>query len=242
MTWPEDLLQGAGIVQWLQHCTGNRKVTGLSPSRSGRRIFFSGSTFSADSYFGIHSTPVLPQQHVKNLGHSAKSAGGRLQLNAHAPHVCGFAWHHVTWCVVVWCTQNALRQQQFHNAPARWQPNSTVSTPLLWIFKMRYTNYSHPFRSKCNKSAVSLLERRITLYIEAINNKESWFGLAEGVRLVSRRALAQFSFSSPLFKKAAVCGHCLVTLSLTFNETLKWLSLLPILMLESFWWWQCSNR
>ena len=49
-----------------------------------------GSTFCADSYFGIRSTPVLPQWHVKNPGHSAKSAGGRLQLNTHTPYVCGF--------------------------------------------------------------------------------------------------------------------------------------------------------
>ena len=34
----------------------------------------------------------------------------------------------------------------------------------------------------------------------------------------------------------------LVTLSLTIDETLKCLSLLPILMQESFWWWQCSDR
>ena len=39
-----------------------------------------------------------------------------------------------------------------------------------------------------------------------------------------------------------VCGHCLATLSLTINKTFKWLSSLPILMQESFWWWQCSNR
>ena len=44
------------------------------------------------------------------------------------------------------------------------------------------------------------------------------------------------------FKKVVVCGRSLVTLSLTINETLKWLSSLPILMQESFWWWQCSNR
>ena len=44
-----------------------------------------GSTFCADSYFGIRSTPVLPQHHVKDRGHSAKSAGGRLQLNTHTP-------------------------------------------------------------------------------------------------------------------------------------------------------------
>ena len=57
--------------------------------------------------------------------------------------------------------------------------------------------------------------------------------------LVSRRILARFRFSSPfrLFKKVAVCGDCLVTLSLTINETLKWLSSLHILIKESLWWW-----
>ena len=63
--------------------------------------------------------------------------------------------------------------------------------------------------------------------------------------LVSRRILARFRFSSPfrLFKKVAVCGDCLVTLSLTINETLKWLSSLHILIKESlWWWWECSDR
>ena len=41
---------------------------------------------------------------------------------------------------------------------------------------------------------------------------------------------------SLLFEKVVVCGHCLVTLSLTINVTLKWLSSLPILMQESCWW------
>ena len=33
--------------------------------------------------FGVHSTLVLPQWHVKDPSHSAKSAGGRLHLNVH---------------------------------------------------------------------------------------------------------------------------------------------------------------
>ena len=33
-----------------------------------------------------------------------------------------------------------------------------------------------------------------------------------------------------------VCGRCLVTSSLTVNEALKWLSSLPFLVQESFWW------
>ena len=35
--------------------------------------------------FGVRSTPVLPKWHVKDPGHSAKSAGGRLHLNTHTP-------------------------------------------------------------------------------------------------------------------------------------------------------------
>ena len=37
-------------------------------------------------------------------------------------------------------------------------------------------------------------------------------------------------------KKVVVCGHCLVTVSLTITETLKRLSSLPILMLKSLRW------
>ena len=35
---------------------------------------------------------MLPQQHVKDPGHSANNAGGRLQQNTHAPYISGFAW------------------------------------------------------------------------------------------------------------------------------------------------------
>ena len=64
--------------------------------------FFSpGLTFCANSYFGIRSTPVLLQQRLKDPGHG----GGRLQLNTHI-YLTYVALHEVTWCMVVWCTQN----------------------------------------------------------------------------------------------------------------------------------------
>ena len=40
-------------------------------------------TLCADSYSVSVSPPVSPQWHVKDPGHSAKSAGGRLHLNTH---------------------------------------------------------------------------------------------------------------------------------------------------------------
>ena len=65
---------------------------GLEPyRRAAGELSSPVSTFCADSSFGIRSTPVLRQQHVTDPGHSAKSAGGRLQLNTHTPYVCGFA-------------------------------------------------------------------------------------------------------------------------------------------------------
>ena len=40
--------------------------------------------------------------------------------------------------MIVWCSQNAPRQLQFHKAPAMSQPNRAVSASLQYaIFKMR---------------------------------------------------------------------------------------------------------
>ena len=35
--------------------------------------------------------PCCRSRHLKDPGHSARGAGGRLQLNTYAPCVCGFA-------------------------------------------------------------------------------------------------------------------------------------------------------
>ena len=77
------MVRGAGVAQ--------RLSTGLVIERSRVRVpagaageFSSpGSTFCADTEVSVLS-PVLLQQHVKDPGHSAKNAGGRLQLNTKA--------------------------------------------------------------------------------------------------------------------------------------------------------------
>ena len=48
-------------------------------------MLFSRVTFVCSLLFGVRSTPVLPQWHVKDPGHSAQSVGGRLLLNTHTP-------------------------------------------------------------------------------------------------------------------------------------------------------------
>ena len=74
---------GARIASWLEHWTHDRKVLSSNPGRSGGRIFFPRANFMCWLLFGVRSTPVLLQWHVKDSGHSAKSAGGRLHLNMH---------------------------------------------------------------------------------------------------------------------------------------------------------------
>ena len=76
---------GAGIACWLKRRTRDRKVSSSKPGRSGGRIFFSRVNFVCRLLFGVRSTPVSPQWHVKDPGHSARSAGGRLHLNMHTP-------------------------------------------------------------------------------------------------------------------------------------------------------------
>ena len=75
----------AGIACWLERLTRDRKVASSNPGRSSRRIFFSRVNFVCWFLSGVRSTPVLPWWHVKNPGHSAKRAGGRLHLNTCTP-------------------------------------------------------------------------------------------------------------------------------------------------------------
>ena len=63
---------GAGIAQWFERRTRDRRVSGSSPGRSGGGILFSRSAICADSYFGIRFTAVAHKKY-------AKGVGGRLQ-------------------------------------------------------------------------------------------------------------------------------------------------------------------
>ena len=81
----------AGIAQWWSAGFMIEKSRVQVPAGTAGEFLTPGSNFCADFYFGIRSTPVLSQWHAKDFDHSAKSAGGRLQLNTYAPYVCGFA-------------------------------------------------------------------------------------------------------------------------------------------------------
>ena len=75
-----------------------------------------------------------------------------------------YARNDVTWCMVVWCTQNAPRRQQFHVAPAMRQPiqrckyiTSVDIQNALW----KAAVIQNHMQQECNESAREL---RIALY------------------------------------------------------------------------------
>ena len=74
-------LTGSRNSLLVEHRTRDRMVASSKPGRSGGRIFFSRVHFVCWLLFGVRSTLVLPQWHIQDPGHSAKSASDRLHLN-----------------------------------------------------------------------------------------------------------------------------------------------------------------
>ena len=71
-------------------------------------------------------------------------------------HMTYVALHEVTWCMIVWCTQNEPKWQQLHVAPAMPAP---LSTPLQWILKKQKICYEKLVtHAESHASTVSLLE------------------------------------------------------------------------------------
>ena len=75
--------EGARIACWWECRTRDQNFVSSNPSMSFWRIFFSRPSFVWWFIFGVRSTSMLMQWHVKDPGHSAKSANGRLHLNMH---------------------------------------------------------------------------------------------------------------------------------------------------------------
>ena len=107
--------------------------------------------FCADSYFGICSTPVLLQYHIKDPGHAAKSAGGRLQLKTHAPYiyVVLHKWH-VAWLHGVHRTRQDSNFM-WHQSWQCYKYTTSVDIPKMQHKKLVSHVESHV-------STVSLLE------------------------------------------------------------------------------------
>ena len=127
--------EGSWMVKAPQTC--DQKVRGSSPGRSSRNIFFSRVNFLCWLLFQCLFHPRVTVVARKRFWSFCQKC--RWQVMAiHAYTLC--MWRCMMWCMVLWCAQNAPKWLQFHVALALQQSKSTVSTPLGWIFKMRYKN------------------------------------------------------------------------------------------------------
>ena len=142
---------GAGIAQWLERRTRDRKVSGSNPCWSGRRIFFSTVNFLCWLLFWYPFHPCVTAVARKRPRPFCQKC--RWQVTAQRIHLTYVALHEVTWCMVVWCAQNAPRWQQFLVVPAMPALKYTTSVDIQ---KMCYKKlFTHV---ESHASAVSLLE------------------------------------------------------------------------------------
>ena len=101
------LLWGARIAQWLE-----RRTLVPFPAGAVREFSSPGSAFCADVFNYPFHTRVTAVARKRSRSFCQSAVGG-LQLTRTHPT---FAWSDVLWCMVVWCTQNVPRRQQFHLA------------------------------------------------------------------------------------------------------------------------------
>ena len=149
---------GAGIAQRLERRTRDWKVAGSWHCRSGGRIVSSRANFLCWLLFLNPVHPHVTAAARKTPSSFCQCACGRLQLNTHAPYVCGFAWRNkVRGCMVY--TERA----ETAVVSCGTSHVSTESTPLRWLFKKRaIEKASHSYRITCERSE-SARERRIVI-------------------------------------------------------------------------------
>ena len=78
-----DTVWGSRDSLLVERRTRDRKVESSSSGRSAGRVFFYRVKFSVLTPIRCPFHPVLPQWHVKDPDHSARSTGDRLHLNTH---------------------------------------------------------------------------------------------------------------------------------------------------------------
>ena len=97
-----------------------------------RENFLLQGQLSALTFISVSVPPphVTAVTHVKDPSHSAQSAGGRLQLNTHAPYVCCFAWSDMVHGCMVYTEHAEMAAISCSSSHV-----SALHTPLWWIFK-----------------------------------------------------------------------------------------------------------
>ena len=137
----------------------------------------------------------------------------------HCTAVCCFAFINK----IVWTKTTDAMQSHLPSLPT-----AAVSVNLHFYIKKLVANSEEKDESEQRTRIISLEQ----LFLAGVAQRY-------GVRLLSRRTSVRFCFGYPFSSEKL---RFVDTVFLWKNTTLKWLSLLPLLMQEPFWWWQCSIR
>ena len=108
---------------WLKGCE-------FESQQEWREFFFFRVNFTCWCLFSVCSSPMLPQWHVKDPAHSAKSADGRLHLNMHTP-LTQQSWSGLTMPLSR-CSVNLSRNQLTYNLSGNTLPQSSQLAKPLW--------------------------------------------------------------------------------------------------------------
>ena len=151
----------SGDSSVVERQTHNQKITGSSPSR---RIFFSESTFCADCYFIIHSTPMLLQEAHKR----SWSLCQKCRWEVTVKHTCTRRmWLCMRWCDMVHgCVVYTERTQTAAIScdTSRVTTKQCCKRNILVKIQNMKRKASHSFRSTCDEHSESAEEQRIVLY------------------------------------------------------------------------------
>ena len=112
--------------------TRDRKVAGSSPGRSGGRNFFSLVILLRWRLFRYPFHPRVTAVARNRSPWFCQKC--KWQVTAKHTRTLGMWPRNLVLDCIVY-TEREPEWQQFHVAPAMWQPHSAVSTPLPWIFK-----------------------------------------------------------------------------------------------------------
>ena len=145
MLWLKVVHLGAGIAQWLEHWTRDRKVMGSNPCKSSGRIFLSGVNFLCWLLFRYLFHPCVTTVACKR----PQSFCQKCRWHTHAPYICGFTWSDVVYGIhrMLWDGSSFM----WHQPCQRCKYTTSVDIQKT-CYKKLFTHV------ESHASAVSLLE------------------------------------------------------------------------------------
>ena len=126
---PNTSIRWAGIAQWLQRRTRDRKVAGSNPCWSGGRIFFSRVNFLCWLLFRYPFHPRVTAVARKR----PRSFCQKRRWQVTAKH----AYTLRMWLCMKWHGALLYERAEMAAVSCGTSHASAVSTPLRWIFKKR---------------------------------------------------------------------------------------------------------